>query len=224
MIQIDYTERLRSTLPGGLVGVMALADVSGAPTAALDAKKREIETELRTKYAGFSRGDFLALETMQAYERYYKKFDKTYHVQLQLESVVLKGKNFPNVHPLVDAYFMAELQTLVLTAGHNLDTIEAPLRIDLTQEGDEIVQMNGTTKKVRPGDMMMADAEGIISTILYGQDQRTPIKEPTSRALYVAYAPPGVGEAVVRRQFELLTEYVRLTAPAAAVESLEILG
>src|SRR5262245_24144930 len=61
---------------------------------------------------------------MAAYVRYYKRFSKTYHVQLQLESIVLKRKSLPSVSPLVDANFTAEVETLVLTAGHDAQKLE----------------------------------------------------------------------------------------------------
>ena len=46
-----------------------------------------------------------------------KHLKKTYHVQHQLESVVLKGKSLPNVAALVAAMFMAERDDLLLTAS-----------------------------------------------------------------------------------------------------------
>ena len=44
-----------------------------------------------------------------AYNACYKGFKKTYHVQLQLESVALKGRSIPRVAALMEAMFMAEL-------------------------------------------------------------------------------------------------------------------
>ena len=61
---------------------------------------------------------------IQAYAAYYERFNKTYHVQLQLESVALKGKSIPRVSALVEAMFMAELENLLLTAGHDLDVVQ----------------------------------------------------------------------------------------------------
>ena len=44
-----------------------------------------------------SGGVRLSSYILQAYAAYYKQFKKTYHVQLQVESIVLKGKGLPNV-------------------------------------------------------------------------------------------------------------------------------
>ena len=220
---IEVTDRWRETFPGGHVGVLLVGNVDNTVDATpLDERKREVEARLRERFAGFSRGDFLELEVLKAYRNYYKRFDQTYHVQGQLESVVRKGKSLPNVSPLVDANFAAELETLVLTAGHDADLLKAPLTIDATQGGESFVQMNGSERLLKPNDMMMSDAQGIVCTILYGQDARTPISRDTRRALYVAYAPSGVPVAAVRGQLEAVLKNVLLFAPGAETELLDI--
>lgn len=223
MFQIEVNGRWHTTFPGGHVGVLLIGNVDNSkrPTP-LDQKKGEVEARLREKFAGFSRADLLELDILQAYRDYYKMFKKTYHVQLQLESIVQKGKSLPSVSPLVDANFAAEVETLVLTAGHDADLLEAPVTIDATQEGDEFIQMNGSRQPLKPGDMMMSDGQGIICTIIYGQDKRTPISPRTRRALYVAYAPVGVGDTAVQQQLNLIRENILLFAPEAEVERLKI--
>ena len=44
---------------------------------------------------------------------------------------------------------------------------------------------------MKPGDMMICDARGIISSIVYGPDQRTRITPKTTRVLFTVYARPG---------------------------------
>ena len=79
----------------------------------------------------------------------------------------------------VDANFAAELETLILTAGHDVAQLEAPILIDVAREGDEITQMNGNRKNVPAGDMLMRDAGDVACTILRGQDNRSPISKAT---------------------------------------------
>lgn len=111
MLMISATEEWRTAHPGARIGLLELSGVGNArPASKLDRRKREAEADLRARYEGFSRRDFLALPVMAAYALYYKRFDKTYHVQLQVESIVLKGKTLPDVSPLVDANFVAEVQ------------------------------------------------------------------------------------------------------------------
>ena len=224
MLAISVTDAWRQAHPGAQMGFLEISGVDNTrPAPALDQEKRAIEERMRENYAGFSRENFLDMPVMQAYHRYYRKFGYTYHVLLQLESVVLKGKSLPNVSPLVDANFAAELETLILTAGHDVDQLEAPVVIDVAREGDEIVQMNGNHKDVPAGDMLMRDAQGVACSILRGQDNRSPISKATTHVLYVSYVPDGVTEEQTRAQLDAMEKYVRLFVPNCVVEQSRII-
>ena len=223
MIDIAVSDRWRATFPGAHVGFLLLGGIDNTPRPTpLDAQKRAVEAQLRATFGGKTRAELLEHPVLRAYRSYYKQFDKTYHVQLQLESIVNGGKSLPDVSPLVDASFAAELETLVLTASHDADLLVGPIRIDATQGDERFVQRGGTQRTLKPKDMLMADAEGVVCTILYGQDARTPISPATRRALYVAYAPAGVPRASVEQQLAALQANVLLAAPAASVELLKI--
>jgi DNA/RNA-binding domain of Phe-tRNA-synthetase-like protein len=224
MLTINTTDAWKEAHPGAHIGLLEISGVNNVqPSPALEHEKRSIEDRLREKYAGYSREDFLALPVMQAYQRYYRKFGYTYHVLLQLESVALKGKSLPSVSPLVDANFAAELDTLILTAGHDVARLEEPVSIAVAHEGDEIIQMAGSQKVVPAGDMVMRDAEGIACTILRGQDNRSPISKATTHVLYVCYAPEGVTEKQVRAQLDAMEKYVRLFSVECIVEQSVVL-
>lgn len=222
---INITNLWHDTFPGAHVGVLLLSltgsvDNSPRPTP-LDARKCELERALREQYGGWTRADLLALEPLQAYGRYYKHFGNTYHVQGQLESV-LKGKPLPSVSPLVDANFAAELETFVLSASHDADLLETPLTVSVSRGDEPFVQLGGRERALRAGDMMMSDSKSVVCTVLSGQDARTQIVPTTRRALYVAYAPIGVGAEAVARQLETIRRNVLLFAPDAQTERLEV--
>ncbi|NTV36046.1 MAG: hypothetical protein HGA53_03750 [Anaerolineaceae bacterium] len=224
MLVITATEEWRMAHPGAIIGLLELSGVENVyASTRLDERKREVEATLRKRYEGFARKDFLALPVMAAYERYYKQFDKTYHVLQQVESIVLKGKNLPNVSPLVDANFMAEVETLVLTAGHDVAKLCEPVGMDVSRDGELLIQMNGSAKAIRAGDMIMRDANAISCSIIYGQDNRSPITSETSRVLYVSYAPAGVPADVVDSHLRRIEDYIRLFSPSAEVENRQLL-
>ena len=224
MLSILATDAWRDAHPGGIIGLLEISGVENTnASSSLDERKRSTETDLRERYKNFTRQGFLALPVMSAYDRYYNRFDKTYHVLLQVESIVRKGKNLPNVIPLVDANFIAEVETLVLTAGHDVAKLREPVYIDVSREGDQMTQMNGTSKVIRAGDMIMRDVEGISCSIIYGQDNRSPISASTTHVLYVAYAPVGVPEDTVDAQLRKIEENVRLFSPNVIVEQRRLI-
>jgi DNA/RNA-binding domain of Phe-tRNA-synthetase-like protein len=225
MLPVTATDAWRQAHPGAFIGLLEVSGVvSDAVCPALEERKRALEASLRARYEGFTRQDFRALPVMAAYDRYYRRFNKTYHVQLQLESIVLKGKSLPTVSPAVDANFMAELETLTLAAGHDVARLVSPVVMDVTGEGERILQMGGSEKDLRPGDMAMRDAQGVACTIIYGQDARSPITPRSTHVLYVVYAPGGVPRDAVERHLSLVEEHVRLCSPDAVGEQRRVLG
>lgn len=226
MLSISATDEWRTAHPGAVIGLLELSGVenNSRPSPRLDERKREVEARLRERYKGFTRQDFLSLPVMSSYNRYYKRFSKTYHVLLQLESIVLKGKDLPDVCPLVDANFTAEVETLVLTAGHDVANLHEPILMDVSREGDHFTQMNGTSKAILTGDMIMRDAHDVSCSIIYGQDNRSPISSGTSHVLYVAYAPAGVPAETVDAHLRSIEENIRLFSPTAIVERHQLLS
>ncbi len=225
MLSIPATNEWRNAHPGATIGLLELSGLDNQlPAPGLQQRKRETEARLRKRYTGFTRQDFLALPVLAAYDQYYRRFNKTYHVQLQVESIVLKGKNLPDVSPLVDANFAAEVETLVLTAGHDVAQLRGPVYIDVSRQGDEMTLMSGQPKAIYAGDMIMKDAEGICCSIIYGQDNRSPISTGTTHVLYVSYAPAGVSADDVANQLQTIEENVRLLAPSVVVEQLSLLS
>ncbi len=213
----------REAFPGAAVGELAIRDVTNPESdAALERRKQALESQLRSRFSKGGRAAIKALPVIQAYAAYYERFNKTYHVQLQLESVALKGKSIPRVAALVEAMFMAELENLLLTAGHDLAAVQEPVRLDVSTGDERYVLLNGQEQVLKPGDMSVFDAQGVISDVIYGPDQRTRITATTRRALFVVYAPAGIGAEAVHRHLEGIQAHIALFAPQAAVESLDV--
>ncbi len=225
MKEFTVSERWKEAFPGAAVGVLAMEMLENSRNnAALEARKATLETELRSRYADFDRSALRQVPTMAAYHAYYKRFRKSYHVQLQLESIVHKGKSIPRVNALVEAMFMAELEDHLLTAGHDLGLVRQPVGIDIAQ-GDEVyTRINGQEQVLKAGDMMISDAEAVLSSIIYGPDRRTAINLGTTRVLYTAYAPAGIGVAEVEKHLENIRDLVSLASPDAAVAMIEVLA
>jgi DNA/RNA-binding domain of Phe-tRNA-synthetase-like protein len=195
-----------------------------ASHADLEHTKETLMGDLRLRYGGLERSQLLALPALQVFDAYYKRFKKTYHVQLQLESILFKGKSIPSVAALVEAMFMAEIKNMLLTAGHDLDTLQLPIRLDVTS-GDEVYTLlRGQPQQVKPGDMVISDRQGIMSNMMYGPDQRTQIQPGTRNVIYTTYAPAGIRLQAVTEHLQDMQGYVSLFAPQARTELLEIFG
>ena len=198
--------------------------VNPAEHAALDERKHELEDELRARWTGADRAAIRSLSVIDAYARYYKRFKKTYHVQLQLESVALKGRPIPRVAALVESLLMAELKNLPLTAGHDLDAVEGPVTLDVSDGTQRYELMSGSEQQTAEGDMTISDSRGVISSIIYRPDRRTRIGPATRSTLFTVYAPEGVSEQAVRKHLEDIRDNVLLVARDGQTEVLEVVG
>jgi DNA/RNA-binding domain of Phe-tRNA-synthetase-like protein len=217
------SERWRAAFPGAHVGVLALDGVANPERhPAIEARKQALTERLRARFAGQDRRAIEALPALRAYSAYLKPFKKTYHVQLQLESVALKGKPIPSVAALVECMFMAELEDLLLTAGHDVDTLRLPLALDAATGAESYTLMRGEPQQTKAGDMCIADREGVISSIVYGPDKRTRITPATRNAIFTIYAPAGVGAEAVRAHMEAIKAHVAAVSPDARVAYAEV--
>jgi DNA/RNA-binding domain of Phe-tRNA-synthetase-like protein len=207
------TDSWKSAFPGAVVGALAMRAVRNpAQSEPLEAEKRRLEQRLRAA-EGDSRPRIDRV--VRAYTDHYRARGKTYQLKAQLESVARKGKPIPSRAALVEAMFMAELENLILTAGHDLDTVVPPVRVDVTADGDRYVLLSGTEVVLERGDMMMADGAGIVSSVLRGPDLRTRITPQTRNVFFAAYAPAAIGEEAVRAHLNDIRANVELLAPGA---------
>lgn len=220
---LTISENLKKTYPGGYIGVLALSNVkSYEGCIALDKEKKCLEEMLRAKYMNCDRSKLKSTAPIDTYVDYYNKFKKTYHVLLQLESIIFKNKTIPKVNALVEVMFMAELKNQLLTAGHDLDAMSLPMRAELTTGKERFTTISGQEKELTAGDMMITDGQGIISNITYGPDQRTQISKDTERVVYTVYAPPGIRRTLVQEHFKDIIRYSMLVSPESKVELEEI--
>jgi DNA/RNA-binding domain of Phe-tRNA-synthetase-like protein len=220
---ITLTEDWTRSYPEAAIGIAAFRHVVNPDHHdKLDERRRDLEKRLRERYGSQDRTTLKQNPVIQAYAAYYRRFGKTYHIQLQLESVAFKAKSIPRVSSLVEAMFMAELQNLILTAGHDLDRIRGKLVADVATGSETYGTLDGREQTLKPNDMFIHDDEGILSSVLYGPDSRTRIAGDTSRVVFTVYAPAGIEPGEVADHLRDLQANVRLVAPQAEVEAMEV--
>lgn len=221
---ITLSESFMSQYPDARIGVLIMENVNNpSHDDVLSKRKRDLENDLRTRFDGYDRKMLTSHPILAIYQQYYKRFKKTYHVQLQLESIVLKGKSIPDVAPLVEAMFMAELDNLLLTAGHDLDRIEPPIVADVAGGDETYIKINNQPQILKAEDMYIHDAVGILSSVIYGPDVRTKINPGTTKVLYTTYAPAGIAKELILQHLNGISDLVQIFAPDATTISKEVI-
>jgi DNA/RNA-binding domain of Phe-tRNA-synthetase-like protein len=213
----------REAHPGASVGLIAMRGVRNpASNDSLNDLAAALESDVRSRLGSADRETIRATPPLPAYTAYYKRWGQRYHVAMQLESVAQKGKALPRVAALVEAMFIAELKNLLLTAGHDFDALELPVRLAVGT-GESFRAPNGQETSVKPGDMVIADARGrVLSAIITGPSEIARIEPETTAALFYAYAPPGVDPTLVNAHLHEIKRNVRLISPESEVVAREI--
>ena len=221
----ELTTTWKSAYRDAHVGVLVLRNAANpAQHPELQQRKAELEEQLRAQFSGQDRLALSSHAILQVYNNYYRRFKKTYHVQLQLESIAWKGKSIPSVSSLVEAMFMAEVKNLLLTAGHDLDRLDLPLVLDVSKGDERYTLMRGEEQVLKSGDMFISDQNDVISSIIYGPDRRTQITPDTHNMMFTVYAPAGIEEQIVEQHLGDIRDYILIFAPQAIVDKLEVMG
>jgi DNA/RNA-binding domain of Phe-tRNA-synthetase-like protein len=209
--------------PGASFGILALRGVSNPPGHPdLERAATALEEDVRARLGAAEREMLRAVPPLPAYAAYYKRWGQRYHVAMQLESVAQKGKSLPRVAALVEAMFIAELDSLLLTAGHDLDQIVLPVRLGVGA-GEGFRGPGGQEQTVKTGDMFVADGDGrVLSAIITGPSDVARIGPATTDVLFHVYGVPGVDPALVAAHLDEIERNIRLITPGAEVAGREI--
>jgi DNA/RNA-binding domain of Phe-tRNA-synthetase-like protein len=120
--------------------------------------------------------------------------------------------------------FMAEVKNGLLTAGHDLAQVQLPITLSVATGDEQYTLLRGQSQRLKAGDMMMRDQAGVISSIVYGPDQRTQITARTHTVLFAVYAPAGIATQTIQAHLQDIRDYVQIVAPHASVQTLEVFG
>ena len=217
---INAAPQWQTVHPQGYIGLLWLKQVQNPPVCpTLEEEKKLLEENISRRFATEGIKDFAPVP---AYEFYYKRYRKTYQVRQQIESIARNDRKIPRVAALVEAMFMAELKSGLLTAGHDTAALQFPLRLDAALGTEEYLRINGQPQKVKKDDMILSDQAGVIGSVIYGPDQRTRIVPQTTEALFVVYAPAGIKPEWVTAHLENLRSYALLVAPESTTMTLNL--
>ena len=169
---------------------------------------------LREKYADYDRK---AVFGENPYFRFFKKFKKTYPVMQQFESVMFKGRPFPEEDPVMGVPFLLELTTFVLSGTHDIDRMDGPLTIFTPSEKLPFLGMRAASTHTYPKDICGRDNSGIIFSMIAGADERTCAREESRHVFYPVFGVPGQAPDALHSAQTRMAEYAALLAEDAQI-------
>lgn len=219
-MQLELTSEFQAAYPDGVWGALIARGCPNRPGAtAIEAARRMVESQLRER---FLENAIDADPIAAVYAGYFRRFGGRYPVVHQAKTVG-GGRPRASASALIEAMFVAELGSLVLTSGHDLSVLSEPLRVDVARAGDAYTKLSGKEQTLRPGDMVVRDASGVIASVFYGPDQRTRIRDDTASVLFGAWSPHRIPAATGEAHLQTLAGLLRREWPDATVEAPRVL-
>lgn len=220
---LTISENVRKFYPKFKAGILT-AELTDGPVCRdsfLKMKQEEL-SELKKRHGNYERKGFIDTEPACFYRDYYKRYRKTYPVLLQLESVLLKGRDIPDAGIFVESMFLAEIKNLILTAGHDMDKMEFPLTVDTAKGGEAFCGITGCEQFLSKDDICLSDQSGIISSILNGPDSHSRIGEDTGKAMFFVYGTEGVSEQLILRHLNETGYFLSVYVPGVHIDQVRI--
>lgn len=218
MFTID--DEIKDTMPGTKIGILIMKNTSFCSLDELEIHNSFCE--IQHKYGNLDRKDLKAFYPIQAYTSYYKKFGYSYPVLAQLESA-LKGKKTLHAESgLLQALFLSELESMLLTAGHDLSRLQMPLQLKLASGNETYQSISGKEVTAVGGDLMICDGTGAISSVLRGPDFKSRITETTVDVLFTIYAPPGIELEYIETNLRRLEERIKTFSCSSNTEIRQV--
>ncbi len=205
------TER---NIPFGMVEVRYPSREQLRTDAFRELVKQELSA-LAARYEGYDRKTVFGNNPQV---RFFKKFRKTYPVMMQFESVLFKGRPFPEEDPVTGAAFLMELTTQMLSGTHDLDWLQGEVELYCASAKEDFPGMHGMLHTY-PGDFCARDAGGIIFSLIAGTDERTCAKPDSLHVLYPVFGTPDMPIFMIQDAMDVLIRYVRVLSPEAEIQT-----
>lgn len=122
---------------------------------------------------------------------------------------ILLNKGLPRVSPIVDAYNLASVRTLLTFSAFDLERITPPLSVRFSRAGEEVILIVERKKKLAGKEIVLTDSAKILCVYAHGDVDETKVTDSTTDLLLVAYGIPGMSHEELKEGAIVALEYIK---------------
>lgn len=122
---------------------------------------------------------------------------------------ILLNKGLPRVSPIVDAYNLASVKTLLTFSAFDMATINSPLSVRFSRAGEEVVLIGQRKKKLTGKELVLTDSMKVLCVYVHGDVDETKVTAATTDVLLVAYGIPGMSRDELKAGLIVAANYVQ---------------
>jgi len=122
---------------------------------------------------------------------------------------ILLNRGLPRVSPIVDAYNLASVRTLLTFSTFDLERIAPPLRVRFSRAREEVTLIGDRRKELTGKEIVLTDLAKILCVYVHGDVEETKVTHSTKDVLLVAYGIPGMSKEELKEGVITASNYIR---------------
>ncbi len=122
---------------------------------------------------------------------------------------ILLNKGLPRVSPIVDAYNLASVETLLTFSAFDMERIDTPLSVRFSREGEAVTLIGNRRKELTGKEIVLCDSEKILCVYVHGDVEETKVTNSTKNVLLAAYGIPGMSKEELKEGVIAASDYIK---------------
>ena len=208
-IVIDDAVRQKFEIDLGIAAIQGVRHKEQASSAISEAVAK-VEEELRSCYSIDEVKDVRTLRMQRDF--FWRMGVDPTKVRPASEALlrrILLNKGLPRVSPIVAAYNLASVQTLLTFSAFDMARITPPLAVRFSREGEEVVLIGNRKKQLTGKELVLTDATKVLCVYVHGDVDATKVTDATTDVLLVAYGIPGLSHDELEAGMLVAARYIQ---------------
>jgi DNA/RNA-binding domain of Phe-tRNA-synthetase-like protein len=122
---------------------------------------------------------------------------------------ILLNKGLPRVSPIVDAYNLASVKTLLTFSAFDLERVAPPLSVRFSRAGEEVTLIGKRKKKLTGKEIVLTDSAKILCVYVHGDVDETKVTNSTTDLLLVTYGILGMSHEELKEGAIVASDYIK---------------
>ncbi|RZN34107.1 MAG: hypothetical protein EFT35_09825 [Methanophagales archaeon ANME-1-THS] len=191
------------------VGIAEIRGVHPKESHELSAEIARVEEELKRTY---KTGDVKDIRTIRLQRDFFWRMGvdptKVRPASEALLRRILVQKGLPRVAPIVDAYNLASVKTLLTFSAFDRARIDPPLNVRCARPGEQVILIGKRKKELTGKELVLTDSTKVLCVYVHGDVEETKVTDTTSDLLLVAYGIPGISPEELREGLRIASQYL----------------
>jgi DNA/RNA-binding domain of Phe-tRNA-synthetase-like protein len=139
-----------------------------------------------------------------------------------LIELILRGRDLPNINPIVDIYNIVSLQTRLALGAHDTDALVGPIKLKLTDGTESFTPLGSHSKAIGAGEYGYVDTASneVICRLETRQCEKTKVSDSTRSCFFIVEGNRNTSAAYVRETVSKLQALLVAYSGASETEKV----